>query len=65
VQRFAYEPDKAYPYDASVEFWSHGPGDFFAWGRINSLSPILSFVEAGILAMENRFLEGSFTRVVV
>jgi len=39
VQRFAYESDKAYPDDASVEFWSHGPGDFFAWGKINSLSP--------------------------
>ncbi len=38
VQRFTYEPDKAYPDDASVEFWSHGPGDFFAWGKINSLS---------------------------
>ncbi|MBW8040795.1 MAG: DUF4380 domain-containing protein [Planctomycetes bacterium] len=37
VQRFTYEPQKAYPDNSSVEFWSHGPGDFFAWGKLNSL----------------------------
>lgn len=39
VQRFMYEPYRAYPDDSSVEFWSHGPGDFFAWGKVNSLGP--------------------------
>ena len=33
--------------------------------KISHSGPILRFVEVGILPMENRFLEGSFTHVVV
>jgi len=37
VHRFTYEPDKAYPDDCSVEFWTNGLGEFVAWGRINKM----------------------------
>ncbi|UCC21626.1 MAG: DUF4380 domain-containing protein [Planctomycetota bacterium] len=32
VHRFCYEPGKAYPDNASVEFWLNGPGELTAWG---------------------------------
>ncbi len=37
VQRYTYEHGKAYPDDASVEFWSNGIGDFYAWGKVNTM----------------------------
>ncbi len=33
VHRFTYEPGRAYPDNASVEFWLNGPGEIAAWGR--------------------------------
>jgi hypothetical protein len=33
VHRFTYEPGKAYPDNASVEFWLNGQGELVAWGR--------------------------------
>ncbi len=33
IHRFCYEPGKAYPDNASVEFWLNGPGEIVAWGR--------------------------------
>jgi hypothetical protein len=33
VHRFGYEPGKAYPDNALVEFWLNGPGEIVAWGR--------------------------------
>jgi hypothetical protein len=33
VHRFGYEPGRAYPDNASVEFWLNGPGEIAAWGR--------------------------------
>ncbi len=35
VQRFDYEPDKAYPDNSSVEIWMNGLGEFVAWGQVN------------------------------
>jgi len=32
VHRFTYEPGKAYPDNASVEFWLNGQGELVAWG---------------------------------
>jgi hypothetical protein len=34
VHRFAYEPSKEYPDNASVEFWSNGIGRFFAYHKL-------------------------------
>ncbi len=36
VHRFEYQPDKPYPDNSSVEFWSNGTGQFAAWGKINT-----------------------------
>lgn len=33
VQRFKYEPDKAYPEDSSVEFWHNGLGRIYAYNK--------------------------------
>ena len=33
VQRFAYEPDKAYPDGSSVEFWHNGLGRIYAYNK--------------------------------
>jgi hypothetical protein len=33
VHRFGYEAGRAYPDNASVEFWLNGPGELAAWGR--------------------------------
>jgi hypothetical protein len=38
VQRYTYEPGKAYPDDASVEFWTHGTGAFYAWSKLNTMA---------------------------
>ncbi|MHC4647231.1 MAG: DUF4380 domain-containing protein [Planctomycetota bacterium] len=37
VHRFKHEPDKEYPDDSSVEFWSNGLGEFVAWGKVNRM----------------------------
>ena len=54
VQRFIYEPDKAYPDGSSVEFWSHGIGDFCARGKVNAIGEttkeIPYFVESEIIS---------------
>lgn len=34
VHRFTYQPDKPYPDDSSVEFWSNGLGEFVAWEKV-------------------------------
>lgn len=33
VHRFTYKSGRAYPDNASVEFWLNGPGEIAAWGR--------------------------------
>lgn len=35
VERFAYFPDKKYPDNASVEFWTNGVGSFFTGKKYN------------------------------
>jgi len=35
VHRFTYYPEKKYPDQASVEFWSNGAGEFVAGGKLN------------------------------
>ncbi len=37
VHRFRHEPDKEYPDNSSVEFWSQGLGEFVAWGKVNRM----------------------------
>ena len=39
VERFRYFSDKEYPDGASVEFWSHGDGNYYAAKTINRFTP--------------------------
>jgi hypothetical protein len=37
IHRFTHEPGREYPDGSSVEFWTNGLGDIYAWGKKNPM----------------------------